>query len=635
MNGTRSRAVLIATTLAFVLIGTGVIAVFFATPAQAHSSTVTLLDGSVLVRHAGGRFAPIGDGDIVAGGDTVRTAAGSHGVLTLFDGTTVELEPDTEITIDDLRASASGDKIVQLSQAIGRTWHVVAHLVSSKSKYEIRTPLSTAAVRGTAFQVAVSADGTTSTETTEGDVATIAQGAEVHVLAGQVNAVTPGSPPQPSRPAPEPGATVRITLDLTQNAIVTDANGRAVGVENGLPVRYIPGSTVEIVDGTLVITIPNAQLGVLSTFIRPDPAPFGGSVPTSVTVRTQVSVKGIGIVANSLTSRPVESGTAKGAVVVTDHGLLLVPNNDARNAPVPHIGRPPVPPTGILPIFTAPIIAPLVTSAPAASGVPGTLIETLKPLDVSSAAFLPYQTVTTTPATSTTIATSPANTGVISITTPIEPIFKTTPITTVGVLPLATATPTPAPAFTLPPSIVLPPATVGDTTVFATPAPVPVPQIILVSPTVVPLVTAPPTIVAPIDARPTLAPPPAIGGFLPPTNNLVPTVPPALPSVTRLAPILAPMPAPTLPPVIIVSAPPPFIAPPTAAPTAPPTLVGPIISPPPVLVAPATQAPVIPPPVIVSTPPVFIAPLPTPAPTPAPTPIQTIRPICINPLLGC
>ncbi len=78
---------------------------------QAHSRTVTVLDGSVFARHAGGEFAPITDGDIVAGGDTIRTAAESHGVLTCFDGTTVELEPDTEITVATLEASAAGDKI--------------------------------------------------------------------------------------------------------------------------------------------------------------------------------------------------------------------------------------------------------------------------------------------------------------------------------------------------------------------------------------------------------------------------------------------------------------------------------------------------------------------------------------------
>jgi FecR-like protein len=577
-----SRPALLATTLAFVLMTTGVIAVFFATPAEAHSSTVTVLDGSVLVRHAGGQFAPITDGDVVATGDTVHTAAGSHGVLTLFDGTTVELEPDTEITIDNLQANAAGDKIVAITQAIGRTWHVVTKLVSSTSKYEIRTPASTAEVRGTAFEVVVLPDGTATTATTEGDVATIAQGAEVHVLPGQFTSVTRGSPPPPPQVSPAPAATVQLILDLTSNAIVTDPNGRAVGVLKGQPVRYIPGSKVEVVDGKLVITIPNVQLGLLTTYIQPDPAPLGGVAPTTVTIQTQVSVRGVGIVASSLTSSPLVNGIAKGAVVVTDRGLLLVPNHDAQNAPPPHIGKAPRAPTGILGVRTAPTVAPIVHVAPATAAV--TTIPATRPLsaplDLTTAAFLPYQTTPTT--------TAPlVNTGVVAITTPLAPLFTTTTTTpTAG----GGATPKPAPPFTLPPSLLTSPSATGPgrlpTTVFATPTPSVLPPVIVVPP-IAPLPTTPPSR----------------------------TPPPAVPSIVTASPPVIVVPLPT-PPTIIVT-PPPVNLVPTAAPTAAPT-VAPVVP----TVAPATLVPTSAP----------ATPVPSSAP---PTPVPSTKKICIIPLLGC
>ncbi len=480
MTWLRSRPALLATTIAFVLVTTGLIAVFFAAPVEAHSSTVTVLDGSVQVRHAGGPFTPITDGDVVAGGDTVRTGADSHGVLTFFDGTTVELEPETEITIDDLRASASGDKLVAISQVVGRTWHVVTHLVSGNSHYEIKTPTATAIVRGTAFEVAVAADGTTSTETTEGDVSTSPHGADVHVRAGQTSSVSPGSAPRPPQAVPEPATTVKVTVDLTQNAIVTDADGRAVGVQNGVPIRYIPGSTVAVVDGRLVITIPNASRGVLSTFIRPDRPPLGGVLPGSVTVQTQVIANGAAIIANSLVSRPVEGGTAKGAVILTPTGIVVVANGDARNAPAPHIGLRPVAPSSLVPFLTVPM--PVVPSVPAPAGGPAVAIDPAAAIDVTNAAFVPFHDGGT--------ASTTVNAGVATATALPSPVFATpvptptsTPILTPVLKTLApilfTATPTPAPTPT--------PTPTPSPTPAGAPAPIPTPTLAPVPKTVEPI----------------------------------------------------------------------------------------------------------------------------------------------------
>jgi len=481
MSWLRSRPALLATALAFVLVTTGFIAVFFAAPVEAHSSTVTVLDGSVLVSHAGGPFAQIADGDVVDAGDRVRTAADSHGVLTFFDGTTVELEPGTEVTIDDLRASASGDKIVSISQVIGRTWHVVTHLVSPNSRYEVNTPTATAIVRGTAFEVAVAADGTTTTETTEGDVSTIAQGIDVDVRAGQTTSVSPGAAPQAPHPAADPATTVKVTVDPTSNAIVTDADGRAVGVQDGVPIRYVPGSTVALVDGRLVITIPNAQRGVLSTFIRPDPPSFGAA-PGTVTVQTEVIVSGAGIVANSLTSRPVEGGTAKGAVVLTATGLLLVPNGDAQNAPAPHIGRRPLGPVSLIPFWTAPM--PVVAGAGPNSVGAAKVIDNGTALDVTTAAFVPFQDGGTAPTT--------VNAGVVTVTTLPGSVFVT-PAPGPTLRPTPTPTPSPTPASTLAPVLkTLEPALLIVTpTPTPSPTPTPLPTVVVTTPEPIVIVATP------------------------------------------------------------------------------------------------------------------------------------------------
>jgi len=112
-------------------------------------STLTILSGTVAVRHAGGDFASAGDGALLVAGDTIKTSADSRAVLTYFEGSTVEMEPDSELSIGAARTTANGDTIIVMQQNLGTTWHVVTHLITTGSMYEIHTSTATASVRGT------------------------------------------------------------------------------------------------------------------------------------------------------------------------------------------------------------------------------------------------------------------------------------------------------------------------------------------------------------------------------------------------------------------------------------------------------------------------------------------------------
>ena len=58
-------------------------------------STLTVVDGSVLISHAGSGFAPAREGEVVAAGDTIRTESGAAAEITYFEGSSVRLEADT------------------------------------------------------------------------------------------------------------------------------------------------------------------------------------------------------------------------------------------------------------------------------------------------------------------------------------------------------------------------------------------------------------------------------------------------------------------------------------------------------------------------------------------------------------
>ena len=114
-------------------------------------STLTVVDGSVLISHAGSGFTPAREGEVIAAGDTIRTESGAAAEITYFEGSSVRLEADTQIVVESLRSEADGGTVIGMMQTLGRTWHVVTKLISGSSRYEVHTPSSTASVRGTIF----------------------------------------------------------------------------------------------------------------------------------------------------------------------------------------------------------------------------------------------------------------------------------------------------------------------------------------------------------------------------------------------------------------------------------------------------------------------------------------------------
>lgn len=240
-------------------------ALLFATQQRsgAASTVLTILDGSVQVARPNAGFSAATDGEILGAGDRVQTADKSHAVVTFFDGSTLELEPATTVTIEE--AAARGDAItIRISQAIGRTWASVHKLVNKDSQFEVRTPSSVAAVRGTGFVTEVLSDGSSSVQTTDGIVEVAAQGQSVSVGAGQATTVAPNAPPVTPFNAPPPPNKLRFGVHSPAYLAVVDPFGRACGLVLPGPVlvRQIPGCQATPA-GTepQLVDVPNAPGG--------------------------------------------------------------------------------------------------------------------------------------------------------------------------------------------------------------------------------------------------------------------------------------------------------------------------------------------------------------------------------------
>ena len=173
-------------------------------------SMLTVVDGAVLVSQGGAEFTSAREGVVLAAGDRIRTGAGAAAEITYFEGSSVRLEAETEIVVESLRTEADGGTVIGMMQTLGRTWHVVTKLISGSSRYEVRTPSSTASVRGTIFAVDVhiDADGPAATVTTsEGVVVHTAadtqavEVSQVRVTAGQESTKSASKPAEPAHAA--------------------------------------------------------------------------------------------------------------------------------------------------------------------------------------------------------------------------------------------------------------------------------------------------------------------------------------------------------------------------------------------------------------------------------------------------
>jgi hypothetical protein len=201
---------------------------------EAHASTLSVFAGTV-ARQQDGVWVSLADGALVAEGDRVRTNGDGLALMTFADGTTVAIDPATEVTVE--RALTSGVRQIALRQWSGRLWHDVAPDGRSGSSFTVHTPDSTVVAHGTVFETTVTDE--TVVRTAEGLVEVIAGTKSLHVAPGEtanareqtvVRAVTSES------------QSTALTVAAPFVASLIGPDGRATGaLPTGLTYQQIPG----------------------------------------------------------------------------------------------------------------------------------------------------------------------------------------------------------------------------------------------------------------------------------------------------------------------------------------------------------------------------------------------------------
>jgi hypothetical protein len=132
--------------------------------------TLTILAEPVQYRAAGARDREPGQAGMnLAEGDTVRTGADGYALITFLDGSTVTVEPGSEVTVKRAELHQNVSR-VGLLILVGKVWARVAELVGRQSSLSLESNAHAATARDGLIGAEVRKDGTFTCWTRRGDV---------------------------------------------------------------------------------------------------------------------------------------------------------------------------------------------------------------------------------------------------------------------------------------------------------------------------------------------------------------------------------------------------------------------------------------------------------------------------------
>lgn len=158
--------------------------------------TITFLKGRVTSALPGALDrVSLKKGDLINQGSEIETGNDSAVEITFEDGSSFFLRPNTRVSIRTARQRKPYYMIRKLFVPAGRTLMKIKKATGQDSRFEIYTPSSISAARGTRFRVSVDREDVTRTEVLNGVVGVTGRGKEVVLDPGEGTWVKRGSIP--------------------------------------------------------------------------------------------------------------------------------------------------------------------------------------------------------------------------------------------------------------------------------------------------------------------------------------------------------------------------------------------------------------------------------------------------------
>jgi hypothetical protein len=119
------------------------------------AGTISTASGNVEVQR-GSSTTPASSGTPVSVGDRIVTGPGGHAVITLTDGSQLELGESSNLVIDNHSLAPGGGRAATQVSLFGGVLRSVVNATGGAPNFEVHTPNAVAAVRGTRFDTAFS-----------------------------------------------------------------------------------------------------------------------------------------------------------------------------------------------------------------------------------------------------------------------------------------------------------------------------------------------------------------------------------------------------------------------------------------------------------------------------------------------
>ncbi len=220
--------------------------------------------------------------------DQMRVSGGTA-ILRLFDGSTLEMQPQAELILSSLRSGLLGTPYrIVLHQGAGAVRYDVPPLRGWRSTFQVQSPTARVIVRGTSFIISVESNGETSVEVLHGEIEVAGAVDSALLTSGQVVRVpanaallllslplhTPSVEAQATTP---PSATLQPTTEPTQ---VSATPSPRIVMPSATAVS--PPTALAFASPSVVLTSTPTRAPTLVPTSSPIPTLMPGGTPISI-----------------------------------------------------------------------------------------------------------------------------------------------------------------------------------------------------------------------------------------------------------------------------------------------------------------------------------------------------------------